>query len=125
MSNGNHAPLSDQLAELQSRIKADAANVKLRIHLFQLLCVMGNWTRALAQLQVHPFEIEPDLMQQMPFTREPRRLTGGRLARDDDAESQGRWALPGEKSGIAWHLDDQHSGLASARRGLIERVIAG
>ena len=52
MSNVNHAPLQDQLAELQSRIKADAANVKLRIHLFQLLCVMGNWTRALAQLQV-------------------------------------------------------------------------
>ena len=52
MSNGSHAPLTEQLAELQSRIKADAANVKLRIHLFQLLCVMGNWTRALAQLQV-------------------------------------------------------------------------
>jgi len=52
MSNVSHAPLQDQLAELQCRIKADAANVKLRIHLFQLLCVMGNWTRALAQLQV-------------------------------------------------------------------------
>lgn len=44
--------LTEQLAALQSKIRSDASNVKLRIHLFQLLCVMGNWTRALAQLQV-------------------------------------------------------------------------
>lgn len=44
--------LSDELAELQKRIRSDASNAKLRVHLFQLLCVMGNWQRALSQLQV-------------------------------------------------------------------------
>jgi type VI secretion system protein ImpE len=44
--------LSEQLGELQRRIRADASNANLRIHLFQLLCVMGDWKRALAQLQV-------------------------------------------------------------------------
>ena len=45
-------PLSEQLTTLQAEIRANASHAKLRIHLFQLLCVMGNWTRALAQLQV-------------------------------------------------------------------------
>jgi type VI secretion system protein ImpE len=44
--------LSEELSELQKNIRADASNAKLRIHLFQLLCVMGDWKRALAQLQV-------------------------------------------------------------------------
>ena len=37
---------------LQEEIRRDAANAKLRIHLFQLLCVRGDWQRALAQLQI-------------------------------------------------------------------------
>jgi type VI secretion system protein ImpE len=45
-------PLTDQLRELQSQIKRDASSAKLRIHLFQLLCVMGRWQRALEQLQL-------------------------------------------------------------------------
>ncbi len=44
--------LSDELAELQKRIRSDASNPKLRVHLFQLLCVLGDWQRALSQLQV-------------------------------------------------------------------------
>jgi type VI secretion system protein ImpE len=44
--------LANELADLQSSVRGDASSAKLRIHLFQLLCVMGNWTRALAQLQV-------------------------------------------------------------------------
>lgn len=45
-------PLSDQVKELQASVKKDASSAKLRIHLFQLLCVVGNWQRALEQLQV-------------------------------------------------------------------------
>lgn len=52
MSNKLTGDLANQLAELQSRIKLNASDVRLRIHLFQLLCVMGNWTRALSQLQL-------------------------------------------------------------------------
>jgi type VI secretion system protein ImpE len=44
--------LENELAEVQKSVRADASNAKLRVYLFQLLCVMGNWTRALAQLQV-------------------------------------------------------------------------
>jgi type VI secretion system protein ImpE len=44
--------LLDELAELQKQIRSDASNPKLRVHLFQLLCLLGDWQRALAQLQV-------------------------------------------------------------------------
>lgn len=44
--------LSEELASLQKSIRADASNGKLRVYLFQLLCVIGDWKRALAQLQV-------------------------------------------------------------------------
>jgi type VI secretion system protein ImpE len=44
--------LAEELANLQQSIRGDAANAKLRIHLFQLLCVTGQWQRALSQLQL-------------------------------------------------------------------------
>ncbi len=47
-----HASLAHQLQELQLHIKRDASSAKLRIHLFQLLCILGNWQRALGQLQL-------------------------------------------------------------------------
>ena len=44
--------LASALKELQGQIRKDAANAKLRVFLFQLLCVMGDWARALTQLNV-------------------------------------------------------------------------
>lgn len=40
------------LASLQDRVRADPSNAKLRIFLFQLLCVLGDWKRAVAQLKL-------------------------------------------------------------------------
>jgi type VI secretion system protein ImpE len=40
------------LALLQEQVRAQPANAKLRIFLFQLLCVLGDWPRALNQLKV-------------------------------------------------------------------------
>lgn len=40
------------LAALQDRVRANPADVKLRIFLFQLLCVLGDWKRAITQLKV-------------------------------------------------------------------------
>jgi type VI secretion system protein ImpE len=40
------------LAQLQEQVKTQPANAKLRIFLFQLLCVLGQWERALNQLKV-------------------------------------------------------------------------
>jgi type VI secretion system protein ImpE len=40
------------LTLLQEQVKAQPANAKLRVFLFQLLCVLGQWDRALNQLKV-------------------------------------------------------------------------
>lgn len=40
------------LAQLQEQVRAKPADFKLRIFLFQLLCVLGQWERALNQLDV-------------------------------------------------------------------------
>ena len=40
------------LAQLQEQVRARPSDAKLRIFLFQLLCVLGQWERALNQLKV-------------------------------------------------------------------------
>jgi type VI secretion system protein ImpE len=40
------------LAQLQEQVRARPADPKLRVFLFQLLCVVGQWERALNQLSV-------------------------------------------------------------------------
>jgi type VI secretion system protein ImpE len=40
------------LAHLQEQVRAQPADGKLRVFLFQLLCVLGQWERALSQLNV-------------------------------------------------------------------------
>jgi len=42
--------LNEALAALQNQVRNDPANSKHRVFLFQLLCVMGQWDRALTQL---------------------------------------------------------------------------
>jgi type VI secretion system protein ImpE len=42
----------EALAQLQEQVRAKPADPKLRIFLFQLLCVVGQWERALNQLTV-------------------------------------------------------------------------
>jgi type VI secretion system protein ImpE len=44
--------LDGALAALQDAVRVDAANPTLRIFLFQLLAVRGEWKRAIAQLKV-------------------------------------------------------------------------
>lgn len=40
------------LAALQDQVRANPADARLRIFLFQLLCVLGDWKRAVTQLKV-------------------------------------------------------------------------
>jgi type VI secretion system protein ImpE len=42
----------EALKALQDQIRKDPADFKLRVFLFQLLCVLGDWDRALTQLNV-------------------------------------------------------------------------
>jgi len=51
----------DALVELQNEIRATPEDTRLRIFLFQLHCVLGNWNKALTQLQVIA-GIDPDTM---------------------------------------------------------------
>lgn len=44
--------LDDALRELESSIRKNPSDAKLRVFLFQLLCVRGDWDRALTQLNV-------------------------------------------------------------------------
>ncbi|HEV8604625.1 MAG TPA: type VI secretion system accessory protein TagJ [Tepidisphaeraceae bacterium] len=44
--------LDEALEALQNQIRNDPSNSKHRVFLFQLLCVMGQWDRALTQLNV-------------------------------------------------------------------------
>jgi type VI secretion system protein ImpE len=43
---------SEALAQLTAEVKAKPADPKLRVFLFQMLCVTGQWDRALTQLNV-------------------------------------------------------------------------
>src|SRR6185436_19170595 len=51
----------EALLELQNEIRARPEDPKLRIFLFQLHCLLGNWPKALTQLQVIA-GIDPDTM---------------------------------------------------------------
>jgi len=44
--------LDEALTELQTAVKAKPADAKLRVFLFQMLCVLGKWERAMTQLNV-------------------------------------------------------------------------
>ncbi len=44
--------LSEALSELQEAVRDDPSNGERRVFLFQLLCVLGQWDRALTQLNV-------------------------------------------------------------------------
>ncbi len=44
--------LDETLLQLQATVRSDPSNVKHRVFLFQLLAVMGQWDRALTQLNV-------------------------------------------------------------------------
>ena len=48
----NQGKLVAALAALQDLVRKDPSNAKYRIFLFQLLCVLGQWNRALTQLNV-------------------------------------------------------------------------
>ncbi len=44
--------LEEALLQLQASVRSDPSNVKYRVFLFQLLAVMGQWDRALTQLNL-------------------------------------------------------------------------
>lgn len=61
--------LAAALTALQNDVRSNAADGKLRIFLFQLLAVMGDWDRAVAQLKVSA-ELEPSAIPMAQTYRE-------------------------------------------------------
>jgi type VI secretion system protein ImpE len=58
LKSGN---LAEALAELQADVRREPANPEKRVFLFQLLCLLGRWDRALTQLQVLS-DMDPNTM---------------------------------------------------------------
>jgi type VI secretion system protein ImpE len=61
--------LADALAALQNLVRTDPSNAKYRVFLFQLLSVMGQWGRALTQLNVAG-ELDADALPMVQTYRE-------------------------------------------------------
>ena len=61
--------LTDALVSLQNLVRTDPANAKYRVFLFQLLSVMGQWGRALTQLNVVG-ELDADALPMVRTYRE-------------------------------------------------------
>lgn len=57
------------LAALQDKVRADPADAKLRVFLFQLLCVLGDWKRAITQLKLSG-EMDPAALMMAQTYRE-------------------------------------------------------
>ena len=57
------------LEALQALVRAKPADAKLRIFLFQLLCVLGDWNRAIRQLKVCG-ELDPGSLSMTQAYRE-------------------------------------------------------
>lgn len=61
--------LDGALAALQSAVRAKPADARLRIFLFQLLCVLGDWKRAVTQLKLCA-ELDPEALSMAQTYRE-------------------------------------------------------
>ncbi|MFC6640084.1 virulence protein SciE type [Sulfitobacter sp. JBTF-M27] len=61
--------LTATLNALQDKVRANPADPKLRIFLFQLLCVLGDWKRAITQLKLSG-EMDPAALMMAQTYRE-------------------------------------------------------
>lgn len=64
--------LDEALADLQARVRKQPSDAKLRVFLFQLLVVMGQWERALTQLKVAS-DIDPTTVAMLKTYQEALR----------------------------------------------------
>lgn len=61
--------LDGALGALQDAVRSNASDPKLRIFLFQLLAVLGDWKRAITQLKVCA-ELDPSALSMAQTYRE-------------------------------------------------------
>lgn len=68
----SHLPLAQQLDQVKEAIRSDPSKASLRTFYFQLLAVLGDWTKALAQLQVCA-QLDPKALPMAQAYREAMR----------------------------------------------------
>ncbi len=61
--------LTATLTALQDKVRSDPSSAPLRIFLFQLLCVLGDWKRAITQLKLSA-EMDPSALMMAQTYRE-------------------------------------------------------
>ena len=76
--------LQEALTQLQQQIRQDPAKVELRVFLFQLLAVTGQWDRALTQLNVAG-EMDASTLPMVQTYREALNRMGERLSEEERA----------------------------------------
>jgi len=67
--------LEDALSQLQEQVRDDPSSARLRVFLFQLLAVMGEWGRALNQLEVAG-DLDPGTLAMVQAYREALHCEG-------------------------------------------------
>jgi type VI secretion system protein ImpE len=123
------------LTALQARVRGEPANPKLRTFLFQLLCVLGDWERARAQLKalgdldpesfplVHVYgaAVTCEMLRKEVFSGARTPMVLGEpppwlalLVQALSAESQGR---PGEAKGLRAEALEQATAVAGTVEG--------
>jgi type VI secretion system protein ImpE len=95
------APLA-QLAELQGRIRKEPQRADLRIFLFQVYCLLGEWAKASAQLQVIE-ELDKEALSMVQTYREALRCE--LLRRDVFAGERTPLVLGDPQDWLAWMLE--------------------
>ncbi|MEY4719101.1 MAG: hypothetical protein RL563_1719 [Pseudomonadota bacterium] len=128
--------LKEALAELQNQVRKEPADPKLRVFLFQLLTVQGNWDRALTQLNVAG-ELDASTLAMVQTYREAIRCEKVRQAVFGGQEKPlilgepGQWLAlllealrldAGEHFGQATELRQQALELAPASSGTIDGI---
>ncbi len=68
----SHLPLAQQFDQVKEAIRSDPSKPSLRTFYFQLLAVLGDWTKALAQLQVCA-QLDPKALPMAQAYREAMR----------------------------------------------------
>ena len=101
--------LDGAVASLQADIRADASNSKLRIFLFQLLCVRGEWKRAIAQLKVSAEMDASEMDQLVQMLSQPGAEAYLELLRSEQMQKIPQsWILPSHSTVQMPWKSDQH-----------------
>lgn len=94
--------LHEQLQALRAQIRQQPGQAALRVHYFQLLCVLGEWSKALAQLQLCA-QLDP---KAVPMARAYREVIRCEVLRSEVFAGRRRPFLIGEPPPwLAWLLD--------------------